>query len=265
MKKILWIGLLLVGNLLYAGKVELSGAVFSDNQKMLTSRFMGFVKSVNVSEGDRVKKGQLLYEIDSKEIDSMRAQVELAIQQAQLSLQMYRNQHTNLLLNLSRNKRLYRKDMVAKYKVETLELAEKNLLDMIKVAEAQVAQAKARLQEVNNQYNYLKVKAPNDGVVVKKNINEGEMAMPGMPAIILTDLSKLYISTEVAESDLKHIKVGKRVQVEIPSAGIKSEGKVSAIIPSSNPMTHTFRIKITFDKGDKIVYPGLYSKITFEN
>ncbi len=264
MKKILWLGLLL-GNLLYAGKVELSGAVFSDNQKMLTSRFMGFVKSVNVSEGDRVKKGQLLYEIDSKEIDSMRSQVELAIQQAELSLQMYRNQHTNLLLNLSRNKRLFRKDMVAKYKVETLELAEKNLLDMIKVAEAQVAQAKARLQEVNNQYNYLKVKAPNDGVVVKKNINEGEMAMPGMPAIILTDLSKLYISTEVAESDLKHIKVGKSVHVEIPSAGIQSEGKVSAIIPSSNPMTHTFRIKITFDKGDKIVYPGLYSKITFEN
>ena len=264
MRKII-LGLVLVVNFLYAGKIELSGAVYSDNQKMLTSRFMGFVKSVNVSEGDRVKKGQLLYEIDSKEIDSAREQVELAIQQARLSLQMYRNQHTNVLLNLSRNKRLFRKDMVSKYQVETLQLAEKNLRDMIKVAEKQVEQAKARLEEVMNQYNYLKVKAPNDGVVVKKTINQGEMAMPGMPAIILTDLSKLFIQTEIAESDLKNVKLGKSVKVEIPSAGINGLGKVSAIIPSSNPMTHTFRIKISFDKGDKVVYPGLYSKITFEN
>jgi RND family efflux transporter MFP subunit len=262
MKRVLIAGLF-VANIVYAGKIELSGSVFSDNQKMLTSRFMGFIKSVNVSEGDRVKKGQLLYEIDSKEIDSARAQVELAIQQARLSLQMYRNQHTNLALNLARNKRLYRKDMVAKYQVETLELAEKNLVDMIKVAEKQVEQAKARLEEVNNQYNYLKVKAPNDGVVVKKNINEGEMAMPGMPAIILTDLSKLYISTEVAESDLKHIKVGKEVDITIPSAGVSCKGKISAVIPSSNPMTHTFRIKINFNSDGKIVYPGLYSKISF--
>ncbi len=264
MKKVV-LALLLVGEILYGAKIELSGAVFSDNQKMLTSRFMGFIKSVKVSEGDRVKRGQLLYEIDSKEIDSAREQVELAIQQAQLSLQMYRNQLTNVSLNLGRNKRLYRKDMVSKYQVETLELAKKNLVDMIKVAEKQVEQAKARLQEVMNQYNYLKVKAPNDGVVVKKTINEGEMAMPGMPAIILTDLSKLYISTEVAESDLKHIKVGKKVHVQIPSAGIDEEGEVSAIIPSSNPMTHTFKIKIKFNKGDKIVYPGLYAKITFND
>ena len=62
MKKILVVGLLAV-NLLNAGKIELSGSVFSDNQKMLTSRYMGFIKSVNVSEGDRVKKGELLTEI----------------------------------------------------------------------------------------------------------------------------------------------------------------------------------------------------------
>jgi multidrug efflux pump subunit AcrA (membrane-fusion protein) len=59
MKKILVVGLLAV-NLLNAGKIELSGSVFSDNQKMLTSRYMGFIKSVNVSEGDRVKNGELL-------------------------------------------------------------------------------------------------------------------------------------------------------------------------------------------------------------
>jgi len=247
-----------------ANKVELTGTVVSDNKKMLTSRYMGFIKAVYVSEGDRVTKGQLLYEIDSKEIDSSKRQVELGIQQAQLSLQMYRNQHTNLLLNLARNKRLFKKDMVSRYQVESLELAEKNLVDMIGVAKKQVEQAEASLEQVMNQYNYLKVKAPNDGVIVQKNINVGEMALPGMPALVLTDLSKLKIMTEIAESNLQHIRIGKEVEINIPSASLKSKGHISSIIPSSNPMTHTFKIKIDFDREGKIVYPGLYTKIMFE-
>jgi len=262
MKKLVLIAILLSSYAL-AGKIELSGTVVSDNKKMLTSRYMGFIKSVSVSEGDRVVKGQLLYEIDSKEIDSSKTQVELGIQQAQLSLQMYRNQHTNLLLNLARNKRLFAKDMVSKYQLESLELAEKNLVDMIKVAKKQVQQAKASLKQVMNQYNYLQVKAPNDGVIVQKNINVGEMAIPGMPALVLTDLSKLKIMTEVAESNLQHMRIGKEVSVSIPSAGLLTVGHVSSIIPSSNPMTHTFKIKISFDRNGKLVYPGLYTKISF--
>lgn len=257
--------ILSLSSYMMALSVELTGTVVSDNRKMLTSRYMGFIKNVYVSEGDRVTKGELLYEIDSKEIDSSKIQVELGIQQARLALQMYRNQHTNLLLNLARNKRLYAKDMVSKYKLESLQLAEKNLVDMIKVAKKQVEQAEASLDQVMNQYNYLKVKAPNDGVIVQKNINVGEMAIPGMPALVLTDLSKLKILTEVAESNLQHMKIGKEVTIEIPSAKLKSVGHVSSIIPSSNPMTHTFKIKIDFERNDKLVYPGLYSKIKFED
>jgi RND family efflux transporter MFP subunit len=262
-KKLLLISILLSAYA-YATKLELSGTVVSDNRKMITSRYMGFVKNVKVAEGDRVKKGDLLYEIDSKEIDSAKAQVELAIQQALLSLQMYQNQHSNALLNLQRNRRLKDKGIVSKAQFEGIELMEKNLRDMVKVAKKQVQQARARLQEVLNQYNYLKVKAPNDGVIVQKNINSGEMAMPGMPAMVLTDLSRLRIVTEISEKNLHFIKLGKKVHVSIPSVQIDNEGEISAIIPSSNPMTHTFKVKISFDKEGKIVYPGLYTKVTFD-
>ena len=61
---------------LYAEVITLSGSVISDNQKMITSRYMGFAKEVRVSEGDVVKRGELLYVIDSKEIDSAKSQVE---------------------------------------------------------------------------------------------------------------------------------------------------------------------------------------------
>ena len=263
LKKLLLISVVLA-SYAWATKLELSGTVVSDNRKMITSRYMGFVKQVKVAEGDRVKKGDLLYEIDSKEIDSAKAQVELAIQQASLSLQMYLNQHANALLNLQRNRRLKEKGIVSKAQYEGIQLQEKNLRDMVKIARKQVEQAKSRLKEVLNQYNYLKIKAPNDGVIAQKNINEGEMAMPGMPAMVLTDLSRLRIVTEISEKNLHFIKLGKKVHVSIPSVHIENEGQISAIIPSSNPMTHTFKVKISFDKEGKIVYPGLYAKVTFD-
>jgi len=242
-------------------EINLSGSVISDNQKMMTSRYMGYVNNMAVSEGDIVKKGQLLYEIDSKEIESAERQVELGISQARLALQMNKNQYNNVLTNLARHERLYRKKMVSKYEFETLQLAAKNLKDMVTIAEKQVKQAEAKKEEVLNQYNYLKIHAPNDGVIVAKKLNEGEMAIPGMPALILTDLSNLKIVAEIAETQLKDIHLGKDVSVEIPSLGFVTSGKISSIIPSSNPMTHKFKIKIKFDMKDRSVYPGMYAKI----
>lgn len=248
MKKILL--LVALSASLLAETLTLSGSVISDNQKMITSRFMGFVTKVAVSEGSYVKKGQLLYTIDSKEIDS-------AKRQAELSLQMYQSQYNNALLNLTRFKRLLEKDMVAKYEVENLELAVKNMNDMISIA-------KARLKEVKNQYNYLNIKAPNDGVIVAKNIRVGEMAMPGMPAIVLTDLSDLKVLAEISENNLNSIKIGKKVIVHIPSLELNTIGKISAIIPSSNPMTHTFKIKVSFKVIGKTAYPGMYATVDIE-
>jgi RND family efflux transporter MFP subunit len=209
-----------------AVEINLSGSVVSDNQKMMTSRYMGYVINMAVSEGDIVKKGQLLYEIDSKEIESAE-----------------------------------RQKMVSKYELETLELAAKNLKDMVEIAQKQVEQAEAKKEEVLNQYNYLTIRAPNDGVIVAKKLNEGEMAIPGMPAVILTDLSRLKIVAEISETQLKYINLGKAVSIEIPSMGFTTTGKISSIIPSSNPMTHKFKIKMQFDSKGHSVYPGMYAKI----
>ena len=153
MRKIV-LGVLLTISTIFAAQIELSGSVVSDNQKMITSRYMGFIKNMKVSEGDIVKKGDLLYEIDSKEIEAAERQVDLAISQARLALQMNENQLNNVLTNLARNKRLYKKGMVSKFQLENLELAAKNMKDMVKLAKKQVAQAEAQKTSVLNQYKY---------------------------------------------------------------------------------------------------------------
>jgi len=259
-----WISIyiLYISNL-FAG-LTLSGTVVSDNEKVIMSRFMGFVTSVHANEGDFVKKDQLLYTIDSKEVDSSMSQVQLGISQAQLSLQMNQSQLNNLLLNLSRHKRLLEKNMVSQYEVENLELATKNMQDMVAISKKQVDSANERLKEVKNQYKYLNIKAPNNGVIIKKSINIGEMAMPGATAFVLSDLDNLKIIAEISEGDLKLIQKGGKVNINIASANFNGIGTVSSIIPSSNPMTHTFRIKISFEHTKVDIYPGMYATVAIE-
>jgi len=245
----IYLATMIVANLSFAKTIELSSTVISDNEKYITSRFMGFIKSVNVAEGDIVKKGQLLYAIDSTEIDSKK-------QQALLGVQMYENQYLTMKRNYERFKRLLEKGLVSKFEVEQLELGSANLRDMVKISKAQV-------KEVDNQYQYLTIKAPNNGVIIRKTIKAGEMAIPGMPALVLSDLGSLKIKTEVSEGDLKYIFVGQKAKIQIPSLDLTTTGKIAAIIPSSNPMTHTFTIKLSFQKNAK-VYPGMYAKVFIE-
>ena len=232
---------------LLANQIELSGTVISDNEKIITSRNMGYIKEVYVNEGSNVKKGDILYEIDSSNMDSNKKEI-------LLNLEILQNQTKNIELNLGRYKRLQAQDLVSKYEVEQLEL---NLLNSKNMANI----TNAKLKEINAQYDYLKIKAPNNGLIIKKSIKVGEMAMPSIPALILTDLSSLLIKTDISESNLNDIKIGQKVNIEISSQNFKTEGKIEAIIPNTNALTHAFVLKISFDKKDFNIYPGMYSKV----
>ena len=232
---------------LLANQIELSGTVISDNEKIITSRNMGYIKEVYVNEGSNVKKGDILYEIDASNIDSNKKEI-------LLNLEILQNQTKNIELNLGRYKRLQAQDLVSKYEVEQLEL---NLLNSKNMANI----TNAKLKEINAQYDYLKIKAPNNGLIIKKSIKVGEMAMPSIPALILTDLSSLLIKTDISESNLNDIKIGQKVNIEITSQSFKTEGKIEAIIPNTNDLTHSFVLKISFDKKDFNIYPGMYSKV----
>lgn len=248
---------------LQAAPIKLSGVVSSENEKSISSRYMGFVKAVHVVEGAQVKKGDILYEIDSKEVDTTKAQAELSIAQAKQNEQMYANQHANALLNLERHQRLLTKDMVSKFDVENLELSVKNLKAMMEIAKAQSAQAVQKLQEVKNQYHYLIVRAPNDGVVISKTIKVGEMALPGTPAMVLSDLNSLTVVSDVSERELNTIKRGDAANVIFSSLGLTIPGRISAIVPHSNPQAHSFKVKISFET-TQTLYPGMYAEVVFE-
>ncbi len=247
MKKILILTILLIINL---QAIEISGTVISDNEKIISSKFMGLIKKVYVKEGDFVKKGDPLYSIDSSNIDSLK-------KEALFNKEMLENTLANIKLNYERYKRLYEKDLVAKYELEQLKLQLDNTNKLLNIA-------KAKIKEVNIQYEYLNIKASNNGLIIKKSIKEGEIAIPSIPAFILTDLDSLKIKTSIPESALQKVKIGTKVKVFIESLAFQTEGKISSIIPDTQSMTHSFIVKIDFDKQDKKLYPGMYAKLFLE-
>jgi RND family efflux transporter MFP subunit len=234
----------------YASALEVSGTVISDNEKYITSRNMGYVKNVYVKEGSYVNTGDPLYDIEAEDISQKK-------NQASLQINMYQTQLNFVKMNYERHQRLYEKGLVAKVQVEQLEMQYKNLQDMVDIA-------KSQLKEVDNQNKYFSMKAPNSGVISKRMLKVGEMAIPGMPAMVLTDLADIKIQIEVNEADLGSVKVGKRIPFEIPSANYSGTGVVKSVVPSLNPLTHTFLVKIGFKKPSR-VYPGMYAKTIIES
>jgi RND family efflux transporter MFP subunit len=244
MKKIITLTLLCL--VTYANALEFSGTVISDNEKYITSRNMGYVKNVYVREGSYVKTGDSLYDIEAEDMSQKK-------NQANLQISMYETQMNFVKMNYERHQRLYEKGLVAKVQVEQLEMNYKNLQDMLAIA-------KSQSKEVDNQNKYFSIKAPNSGIITKRMLKVGEMAIPGMPAMVLTDINDIKIQIEVNESDLEKVKLGKKILFEIPSVAYAGTGIVKSIVPSLNPLTHTFIIKIGFKKPSK-VYPGMYAKI----
>ena len=238
--------------------VEISGYIISDNQKTISSRNMGYIKEVYVKEGDIVKKGSPLFDIDSKDMDVFLNQAKLAKSQAFSSLGMYQNSYNDILLNHARLERLYNKDIVSKHELEQITLAKKNLEAMIDIAKKQVKQANEQIKSVKNQYNYLNVKSPYNAVVIQKNIEKGEMALPGSPMMLLSDIKNQKAEILVGEEILKHLQKGQEVIISVPSVKYKTKGLISTIILDGDKLSHSFRVKIDFDTKEKKIYPGMY-------
>jgi len=256
MIKIILVVLILVPFMLNA--VEISGYIISDNQKTISSRNMGYIKKVYVKEGDVVKKGVSLFDIDSKDMDVFLNQAKLARSQAFLSLGMYQNSYQDILINYARLERLYNKDIVSKHELEQIALAKKNLESMIDIAKEQIKQANEQIKSIKNQYNYLNVKSPYDAIVIQKNIQKGEMALPGSPMVILSDIKNQKAEILVGEELLKHLKKGQKITITVPSVKYTTKGTISTIILDGDKLSHSFRVKIDFDINDKKIYPGMY-------
>jgi len=261
MKKVLIVSFLLI-NFIFAQDITLTGTVISDGQKMIGSRYMGYVKKVYVKLGDKVKREDDLYEIESAEFDIMKTQADLMLEQSKIVVEFWKKR---LEIINRKKERLKKRKKIPLMDLDDLEAQAENIKGMLDSAQIAVKQASIKAKQMATVFNYLKMKAPSDGVVVQKNIKVGDMVMPGMLTIMIVDTEDLEISVSIAESAISKVYEGKKVKIDIPSIHYKTIGKIKAVIPDANPMTHKIQVRISFDRKDKNIFPGMYAKILIQN
>lgn len=263
MKKIFIVTFLLIISL-QANNITITGTVVSDGQKMIGSRYMGYIKKVFVKVGDRVKREDELYEMESAEFDIMKSQADLMLEQSKIVVEFWRKR----LVTINKKKeRLKHKTKTKSVMgdLDDLTSQAENFKAMLDSAQVMVQQASIKVKQMASVYNYLKMKAPSDGVITRCNVHVGDMIMPGMLTVMMVDTENLEIHASVSESIIAKVKVDQKLMIKIPSINYSTIGTIKAIVPAANPMTHKIQMRITFDRGDKNIFPGMYAKVIIKD
>jgi multidrug resistance efflux pump len=199
--------------------------------------------------------------MESAEFDIMKSQADLMLEQSKIVVEFWRKRLENIN---KKKKRLKERKKIPLMDIDDLDAQAENVSAMLDSAQVLVEQASIKAKQMATIFNYLKMKAPSDGVIVRRNIKPGDMVMPGMLTIMMVDTEDLEIDASVSESIISQVKVGEKLTVSIPSIKYKTIGTIKAIVPDANPMTHKIRMRISFDKGDHNVFPGMYAKIVIK-
>jgi HlyD family secretion protein len=239
--------------------LTVSGYVIPRERIELSPRFQGTVKVIGIKKGDRVKKDQLLVQLDDDEYRArlLEAQGRLALATANL---------TNAAVNLKRQ----------------LALAENNV-DSIRArddaqrahdaAAAELTMAKGQLALAQTYLDWCTIRAPIDGVILEKLVNPNELVVPmsfggsrgpSTALLAMADLNDLQVEIDLNESDLSKIRLNQRCRVSPEAYPDKIyEGHVAEIAPQANRQKGTLQVKVQIAKPDQFLTPELTAKVDF--
>lgn len=224
-----------------------AGTVQGARRVPLSTKLMGRVTMLNVDEGDRVQKGTVLLRIDSESVNAQRRQVEAQLREARAHLE---NAHTNY----ERFKTLYEQESATKKEFEDIQTRYES-------AQAQVETLENRLAEIKDMMSYATITAPMDGYVVEKQIEEGAMAAPGQPLLVVETLGELKVIAQVPEQDVNRFTVGDTVVVEVGALDRTLRGRIAEVNPSGNYASRQFRVQIVLMQDDAPIKSGMYAQV----
>lgn len=211
------------------------------------SRLMGSVVAAAFEEGARVDSGQVLVRIDDRDLAARRAQLESRVAEAEVLL-------ADAETNLTRMRTLDSERAIAGIQLEQAETGRTR-------AAAGLEAARAALRELDANASYGSVTAPFAGEIVRKNVQVGDIAAPGVPLFVLEDLSRIRVVASVGEAAAARLRVGARVPVEIEAAGVRTVGMVEAVVPVSRPPVTGFKVNVVLGRPSPAVISGMTATV----
>jgi multidrug efflux pump subunit AcrA (membrane-fusion protein) len=262
---------------------EAVGTVRAGRRSTLSAKVMGPVLSVAVQQGDRVAAGQELVIIEARDIDAQVRQaqagqaqamsglseVDAGIAATEAGMAAARADADLASKTYDRFRQLYDEKSVSRQEFDQVKAQRDKALAGLQAAEkqvkamkakrgqvtAQMAQAQAQADQARVMRGYAVITAPYAGVVAQKIAEEGQMAAPGMPLLVIEEDTDLRLEAAVDESRIGNISPGETAEVAIDALGGKTlEGVVVEIAPSGDAASRSFIVKVGLPRE-----PGLLS------
>ena len=226
---------------------EFIGTVNFDKKSKIASESSGIAKNINFEVGQKVKKDEVIVQIDSDILDAQ-------IKASKSAVNMYTVQLKNAKKNFERFSALLEKKSIAQKIYDDSKLE-------YDVANENLISANAKLNELIIQKSKKQIKAPFSGVIVEKNINTNEWLNQGSQVATIVNTQDLEIIFNLPISFINGLKEGDIYDIDIAGETIKA--KLYAAIPSGDKLTRTFPVRFKADIKDMFVFDGASAKINF--
>ncbi len=221
------------GNLLRT--VSVTGVLEPENKINVSFKINGRAELVNYDIGDKVKEGVVLAKIDKGTLGSQLAQ-------AQATLNAQKEKYSLIK----------RRDDLYKYEEKQAQKAE-------------VEKARAAITAIREEINETTLRAPIDGIIIRKNIEKGENAIANKTIFTISDENEPIIEADIPESDIVDIKLGQKAEVSLDalSSNENLAAEVTEIEPASTVIQDVvyYKIKLKFEKFDNRLKIGMSADI----
>jgi len=255
-------------------ELEAPGSVIAVATAQVAARTMGTVLQVAVREGDTVKRGQLLAQLDERELAARRSAAQSASQAAsagagQATKAIAAAQAQADVAQKTYDRYVYLKDQKSVSPQEFDEVAAKNesaqaALEQAKAglrqAQAGAAQARSEMQAAESVASYARIVAPFDGRVIRRSVDPGSLVSPGTLLFVVEDSARYQLEVTLPAEALRAVKKGNTVRVQLDALSDKPlEGRVAEIEAGADPMSHTAKARIDLPR-DAGIQSGVFGR-----
>lgn len=213
---------------------------------VVSSRLLAGIKAIHVRAGDLVEAGDLLVELDNADLNSRLNMWQQQVRSFEVKIGQAKP-------HFERIEQLFNEGITSKAELDRATAEYQSVL-------AQLAGAKASANEAQAALGFSQVKAPISGRIIDRLAEPGSMASPGMPLVSIYSPSTLRIEVNVRESLALTLKLGDKLEAEIPSLGKQFISTIEEIVPEAHTGSRSFLVKASITADTQLV-PGIFVRL----
>jgi len=255
-----------------SSRVKATGEITPEKRVAISAKVVGEIINLPVVEGQDVKTGQLLLEIERDLYEAARNQARAALRQAEVSVRRQEVQLADAERNMRRTRELIDDGLVSQEALDAAQLGLDTAEVELEAQQYTVEQYRSALQRSSDDLARTTIRSPMNGTIIQLNAEQGETVVPGstnLPgSVIMTvaDMSVLLAEVEVSEVDVINIELGQEAEVTVDALGTEPQaGHVVEIATSGrkDPTQGTIRfaVKVALDDPDPSLRPAMTAKV----